>query len=116
MNNGELQSAETILISIPEDEAEWYVSANLGRIYEQMLSQSRALRQYETAAAKLNETALTAGVTAQNNKAAARIQQHIAKCHNAQGRQNEAIKALLQAIELDPENLSMKLELERMLY
>jgi len=115
MNNGELQSAETILLSIPEEEAGWYVNANLGRIYEQTLSNSRALRQYEEAAAKLRSIN-SAGLPQQSKKNAARIQQHIAKSYNAQGRQSEAIKALLDAIELDPENLSIKLELERMMY
>jgi len=127
MNNGSLQSAETILLSIPEDEAQWYVYANLGRIYEQILSHSRALRQYEAAAAKLRgksragETGQT-GSSQQNKNAAgqqkqlARIQQLIAKSYNAQGRQGDAIRALLEAIELDPENLGIKLDLERMMY
>ena len=115
MNNGELQAAESVLLSIPEDEAEWYVNANLGRIYEQILSHPRALRQYEEAAGKLLEAA-PAGSSIQAKKNAARIQQRIAKGYNAQGKQSEAIKALLQAIEMDPENMSIKLELERMMY
>ena len=122
MNNGDLQSAETILLAIPEDEAEWYVNANLGRIYEQMLTTSRALRQYEAAAAKLSgksgarETGLAENAAAWNKKAAARVQQRAAKGYNAQGKQSEAIKALLQAMELDPENMSIKLDLERIMY
>ena len=118
MNGGDLQKAESILLSIPETEAGWHVNANLGRIYEEMHSQQRALRQYEEAVSKYELSIYhpAAKSPAQNKKAAARIYQRMAKCYIAVSLPNEALKALLQAIELDPENLSIRLELERLMY
>ena len=110
MNEGNLDGAETILLSIPEEEAEWPVNANLGRIYDEMLSHSRAVRQYETAAKKQQEA------SPRNHKTAARLQQRIARVYSAQGKQNDALRAMLQALDLDPENMSIRLELERLVY
>ena len=110
MNEGYLENAETILLSIPEEEAEWPVNANLGRIYDEMLSHSRAIRQYETAVKKQQET------SPQNKKTAARLQQRIARGYSAQGKQSDALRAMLQALDLDPDNMSIRLELERMVY
>ena len=110
MNEGNLEASEEMLLSIPALDAEWYVNANLGRIYEEMLSRQRALHQYETAVSK-HELSMV-----QNKKTAARLYQRMSRCYTAMSQSNEAIKALLQAIELDPENLSIKLELERLMY
>jgi tetratricopeptide (TPR) repeat protein len=102
MVDGNLDTAENILLSIPFNEADWFVHANLGRIYEERRSASRALTQYEQAALK-----------AQDNKTAARIQLRIARCLSVLGRNNESRRAILTALDLDPENMSARLELER---
>jgi len=110
MNEGDLEAAENVLLSIPAFDAAWYVNANLGRIYEQMLSNQRAIHQYETAISK-NELSIY-----QNKKTAARIYQRMARCYTAISRPNDALKTLLQATELDPDNMSIRLELERLMY
>lgn len=103
MIDGNIDMAEDILLSIPPDEADWVVHANLGRIYEERRSASRALIQYELAVLK-----------ASDNKTAARLQTRVARCFTALGRHHEARNALLTALDLDPENLTARLELERM--
>jgi hypothetical protein len=50
----------------------------------------------------------------QSKKNAARVQQHIARCFVSLGRQSEAIRILLYSLDLDPENMSVRLELERL--
>ena len=102
MQEGGLDAAEGILWGQPRETAEWAVFANLGRILEAQRSPSRALEQYELAAAKV-----------QNPKTAAQIQVRIAKCLAALGRGGEALRVLNYALDLDPENLSAQLELER---
>ena len=105
MQEGYLDAAESILLSIPQDEADFAVFANLGRIYEIQRSSARALTYYEMASSVV-----------QNPKTAARIQIRIAACYSAVGRASDARRALLIAVEYDPENLTAKLELERLLY
>jgi len=102
MNEGDLDAAQDILRSIPAESADWPVYANLGRILEAERSHLRAIEQYELASEK-----------AQNPKIAARIQQRIARCSSTLGHSAEARRALEYAIELDPDNLSARLELER---
>ncbi|MCL2411086.1 MAG: hypothetical protein FWC97_05520 [Treponema sp.] len=110
MNDGDLEAAEAILLNIPEAKRDWTVWANLGRIYETQRSPARALAQYELAAANMELSAW------QNPEAAARIQHRIARCLITLGRPAEAIRALLLAVELDPNNLSAQLELDRLLF
>ncbi|MCL2806377.1 MAG: hypothetical protein FWD26_10610 [Treponema sp.] len=108
MNEGNLEAAENILLSITPDDSFWFANANLGRIYEEYRSPSRALLQYELAASKLQLT--------QNQKTASRIQQRIARCFISLSRPSEAIRVLLYALDLDPLNISAQLELDRLLY
>jgi tetratricopeptide (TPR) repeat protein len=110
MNAGNLQAAENLLLSIPADEADWTVYANLGRIYDGLLSPSRALIQYELAAAKLQSD------IQQNPKNASIVQQRIARCFTSLGRHSEAIRVLLYALDLDPDNMSARLDLERLIH
>jgi len=104
MQEGDIETAEEILRLIPEEEAGWPVSANLGRILEARLSPAPALEQYETAVAKL-----------QNPKTASRVQLRAARCLFAIGRKNDARRALEYALELDPDNITVRLELDRTL-
>jgi len=103
MNEGDLNAAENILHSIPHEDANWHVSANLGRIYEELNSPSHAIEQYTIAA-----------LNVQNPKTASRIQVRMARCYNNLSRLSETHRALEYAVELDPENLTAKLELERL--
>jgi len=102
MNEGDIDAAQDILRSIQAESADWSVHANLGRILEAERSHLRAIEQYEAAVEKT-----------QNPKIAARIQLRIARCSSALGFTNEARRALEYAVELDPENLTARLELER---
>ncbi|MCL2174900.1 MAG: hypothetical protein FWB73_02530 [Treponema sp.] len=111
MNDGNLQEAEKNLLSIPLNETDWTVYANLGRIYEEIRSLSRALSQYELAASALLENA-----SSQNKKTASRIQQRAAGCLIAQNQAGEAIRVLLNAVDLDPDNISARHELDRLMY
>jgi len=103
MNEGRLDDAENILRSIPSQDGNWQIYANLGRIIESQRSAGRALEQYELALTKT-----------QNPKTAARIQLRIARCFTALNRPSDARRALLNALDFDPENLTARLELERM--
>jgi tetratricopeptide (TPR) repeat protein len=105
MFDGDIETSEEILRSIPVEEAGWTVHANLGVILEAQRSASRALEQYQLAFSKI-----------QNSKAAARIQIRIARCYVALNRPSDAILALIYAMELDPENLTARLELDRLTY
>jgi len=104
MSEGDIEGAEEILRSIPAENAGWPVYANLGRILEVERSHFRAIEQYEAAAA-----------STENPKTASRIQLRIARCSSILGHSNETRRALEYALELDPENLTAALELERMM-
>ncbi|MDR0441775.1 MAG: hypothetical protein LBH44_00030 [Treponema sp.] len=99
MQEGDLDEAGNILRNIS---GEWPVYANLGRILEYERSHSRALEQYELAAAKV-----------QDSKTASQIQYRISRCHSAMGRASEVLRTLEYAVELDPGNLTAQLELDR---
>jgi tetratricopeptide (TPR) repeat protein len=105
MNEGDIDTAREILRSIPAESADWPVYANLGRILEAERSNLRAIEQYEAAATMV-----------QNPKMASRIQLRIARCSSILGRPGEVIKALEYALELDPDNLTARLELDRMMF
>jgi len=111
MNDGKLQQAEDALLSIPLNETDWYVYANLGRIYEEVRSLSRAHSQYELATSMLIKND-----SLQNRKNASRVQHRAARCFIAQNQQGEAIRVLLNAVDLDPDNISAHHELDRLMY
>ena len=102
MQEGNLEMAEKILSSLSSDTADWYINANLGRIYESQRYPIRALEQYELAALK-----------AQNRKIASIMQFRIARCFFTLGRISEANKALQHALDLDPDNINAKFEYDR---
>jgi len=103
MFGGDIETAENILRSIPAEEADWTVHANLGRNIEAQRSPSRAIEQYNLASLKT-----------ENPKTSAKIQFRIAKCFYALGRPDEALRALQYAAEMDPENLAVRLEFEKL--
>jgi len=102
MGEGNLDKAENILRSIPSRNIDWLIYANLGRILEAERFTSRAIEHYEIAAANV-----------QNSKNAARIQQAIARCYVTMSRPNEARRALVIASDFDPDNIAIRLELDR---
>jgi tetratricopeptide (TPR) repeat protein len=106
MQAGALDAAEGVLRNITGassgEFAEWPAFANLGLILELKRSPARALEQYGLAATKTD-----------NPQTASRIQLRIARNLTFLGRQSEALSAISRALELDPENLSARLEWER---
>jgi len=110
MFDGNLEAAEETLRSIPLEDAQtqgiqWLIYANLGRIMETQRSHGRALEQYELAAYKT-----------ENPQTRAKIILRIARCLSILGRPEEARRALEYALDLDPGNLSARLELDRLSY
>ena len=100
MRDGDLERAENILRSIPAKD--WLVYANLGLVLETTRTYSRAIEHYEAAVSNI-----------ENLKTAARIQFCAARCYIALNRPNEARHALVTAAGFDPENISIRLELDR---
>jgi tetratricopeptide (TPR) repeat protein len=78
-------------------EPPWFVSANMGRLYEAEHSWKNAVDYYRTALA-----------TAPENQDKSRLLQRIAGCLSAQGRNGEAFAALEEAVSLDPANLTAR--------
>jgi tetratricopeptide (TPR) repeat protein len=109
MQEGALDAAESILRNITgtsnSENAEWPSFANLGLILEFKRSPARAIEQYELASVKTD-----------NPQTASRIQLRIARSLTLLGRYGEALTALNRALELDPENLSARLEWERAMF
>jgi tetratricopeptide (TPR) repeat protein len=109
MQEGALDAAESVLWNITGttngEIAEWPAFANLGLILELKRSPARALEQYELAAAKTV-----------NPQTISRIYLRIARNLTFLGRHNEALAAINLALELDPENLSARLEWERAMF
>jgi tetratricopeptide (TPR) repeat protein len=107
MYEGNLDKAEGKLLSIlpetPAETVEWYVYAKLGRVHEARRSPTRALENYELAALKIPPP-----------KTASRIEFRIARCFTALGSFTEARRSLEYALELDPENITASLELDRL--
>jgi len=104
MHDGEIDTALNLLQSIPEESAGWFVYANRGRILEAQRSFSIALGQYSLAIEKRPE-----------NKIASKIQYNIARCLIALAHPADARIALENALLLDPDNLTARLEYERLL-
>jgi len=102
MSEGDLDKADDLLRAVSDENKSWYVYANLGRIMEEYLSSGRAIEQYELA---YN--------TSPNPKISAKIQLKIARCYSSINKPAEARKAYKNALELDPENLSARLEADR---
>ena len=102
MSEGNLNEAYEILNTLSKEDAPWHVYANLGRIWETFLSSGRAIDQYQLALAR-----------APDPKKRGKIQLQIARCYNSVNKPIEARKAYLYALELDPDNLSARLELDK---
>jgi tetratricopeptide (TPR) repeat protein len=85
-----------------EQDAPWYIAANMGRLYEAERSWKNAADAYYAA--------LSASAGARDKS---RILQRIAVCLAVQGRNTEARGALEEAVFLDPANLNARAALNR---
>ncbi|MDL2229863.1 hypothetical protein LJC14_06395 [Treponema sp. OttesenSCG-928-L16] len=103
MTAGSLETAEACLDEISAQTAPWQLAANKGLIYEAKRSPSKALEYYELAAAQ-----------AESKQDTAAIQLRIARCFQAMGQTREALRVLEYARDLDPENLYIRLELQKL--
>jgi tetratricopeptide (TPR) repeat protein len=101
IREGQLEAGEARLQAVPS--APWQVPANLARILEARRAAAAALKSYETAASLVK-----------NPRDAARIQLRIARCLRALGRDGEIRRVLQYALDLDPDNLNVRLELHRL--
>ena len=104
IGEGNIDSAEQILLTLVSvEEPGWEAPANLGRIYEARNAPAQALEYYEKAAAL---------VPGKEN--ASRIQLRIAQCLKNLNRPLESRRVLEYALDLNPGNLSARLELSRL--
>jgi tetratricopeptide (TPR) repeat protein len=103
---GDLNAAADLLAATAASmDGDWVATANLGRVLEAILAPSRALQQYERALAVVVEF---------DESAASRIQLRIAYCLRNMGRIRESRQALEYALELNPDNFTARLELDRL--
>jgi len=105
MRDGEIDEALSLLRSIPDENSEWFVYANRGRIFEAQRSFSNAFEQYNLAVEKKPD-----------NKAASKIYYNTARCFTALSRPADARTSLENALNFDPDNLTARLEYERLLF
>ncbi|MDR0654711.1 MAG: hypothetical protein LBG22_00205 [Treponema sp.] len=110
MERGELDKAQSLLRAVSP--AGWQIEANLGLILEARRAPSAALEAYEKALSLLNEAegAYTANLKAK----ASRLQVRIARCLRSLGKSADSRRALHYALDLNPNNLSARLELRRL--
>lgn len=102
---GNLDGAEEALSSAPENV--WQAKANLGLIMEARRSPAAALSLYETAVSAMEKSGI-------NRTEAARLQLRIAACFTVMGRPEESRRVLEYARDLDPENITVQMELRRL--
>jgi tetratricopeptide (TPR) repeat protein len=100
---GRLDEAEERLSSIPQSERIWQIPANRGRILEARRDPTNALEYYKTAAAWVSEKQSTVKVLFR-----------IGHCLRVLGRDQESRQTLERALELNPQDLNVRLELRRL--
>ena len=104
IREGNLNDAADRLTAASAD-GDWVATANLGRVLEAQLAPTRAREQYERALAVVIEF---------DESIASRIQVRIAHCLSNMGRIRESRQALEYALELNPDNFTARLELNRL--
>jgi tetratricopeptide (TPR) repeat protein len=102
IRQGRFDEAEGILKAKAAAGDSWEIHANLGRLLEAKRASRAALEIYKTAASLVRE-----------KTDAAKIQWRIARCLRALGQERESLKVLEYAQTLDKENLTIRLERER---
>jgi len=117
LRQGNIEGAEEILDSVNRKNVNWTAAANLGRIYEARHSPTRALESYQKAAETLTVAGYTDGrddgVFRRRRETASRIQVGIARSLKTLDRTLEGRQTLEYALELNPDNLTARLELGR---
>jgi tetratricopeptide (TPR) repeat protein len=114
IHEGNLDAADKMLAVISAENGHWAAAANWGRILEARRAPARALENYERAAAVILESEAPAeGITA-GRLTASRIQVRIAYCLKSLGKIEESRRALEYAIDLNPDNLTARMELDRL--
>jgi len=108
IREGRFDAAISIMEAIQMED--WALSANMGRIFEARNASARALEHYKMALALVMET----GNPSDRYETASQLQFRIARCLRTLGRMDESRRALLLALELNPNNLNARLELGRM--
>ncbi|MDR2434615.1 MAG: hypothetical protein LBD47_08610 [Treponema sp.] len=127
---GNPDGAGEILIPLLVENGDWPAAANLGRLFEARGAPARALEYYETAAALLEKSegpgieapapekaairVLDEADGARRRETASRIQFRIAQCLKSLDRTGESRRVLEYALDLNPDNLSARLELSRL--
>ncbi|MCL2138874.1 MAG: hypothetical protein FWH41_05020 [Treponema sp.] len=112
---GRLGPAEEILQEAIEAAAEkgnWPAAANLGRVQEARREPELAISNYQLALPQLASSKATN--QADGKKTASRIWLRIALCHKFLRNTNECRQALKNALELNPDNINAKIELDRL--
>jgi tetratricopeptide (TPR) repeat protein len=104
IREGSINAAADLLVAAAAD-GDWVATANLGRVLEASLVPARALEQYERALAVVIDLG--------EEGIASRIQVRIAHCLRNMGRISESRQALEYALDLNPDNLTARLELNR---
>jgi len=109
IHEGNFDAADRMLAGVSAESEHWAAAANWGRILESRRAPARALENYEKAAAAVLESdSPAAGATA------SRIQLRIAYCLKSLGKIEESRRALQYAIDLNPDNLTARMELDRL--
>ena len=103
LRRGEIDGGERLLREAGTGSRDWRIFANLGRIHESHRQISAALEAYEAAAVLVDERI-----------AAAQVQMRISRNLEALGRRQESRAAMERALELDPDDLTIRRELRRL--
>ena len=99
-------AADLLTAAVASADGDWAATANLGRVLEASLAPARALEQYRRALAVVIDLG--------EEGIASRIQVRIAHCLRNMGRTADSRQALEYALELNPDNLTARLELDRL--
>ncbi|MDR1429952.1 MAG: tetratricopeptide repeat protein [Spirochaetaceae bacterium] len=103
--NGSMESGEEQLLGLAKASPDWRIYANLGRVREARRGPQEALSYYEAAL-----SAASGPGTAER----ARLELRTARINLALGKNQEARKALERAGEIDPDNLSVQVEIHHL--
>jgi len=114
IHEGNLDAADKMLAVISAENGHWAAAANWGRILEARRAPVRALENYERAAAAILESEAPAEGITTGRLTASRIQVRIAYCLKSLGKIEESRRALEYAIDLNPDNLTARMELDRL--
>ncbi|MCL2042702.1 MAG: hypothetical protein FWG89_01035 [Treponema sp.] len=110
---GDLDAAERELTAIVNAGDNWAAWANLGRIYEARNAPTRALENYERAVSALNEEAPAFSGDTDRQNTISQLHVRIALCLRTLRRPEESRRSLEFALELNPDNVNARLELNR---